>query len=307
MKEIYRYIWLAVFGSLVIAWSGCGNDAGQRGNPAIRVGSKNFTEQLILSEMMASMIENHSGLSVERRFNLGGTMICHGALRNEEIDLYAEYTGTALTAILNQEVISDPDAALKVVDQSYNQQWNLDWLKPFGFNNTYAITVSEEDAEENGWENISDLAGPAEDLTAGFTAEFSERQDGYPGIKKAYGFAFGKVRDLDPGLMYKAVAQGEVDVICAFATDGRIAAYNLLPLKDDKQFFPPYYAAPVVRAEVLQKHPELKQVLGKLEGVLDDQKMQQLNYEVDEKKRSVDEVAREFLVNQGLLENGSEN
>ena len=107
--------------------------------------------------------------------------------------------------------------------------------------------------------------------------------------------------------MYKAVAQGEVDVICAFATDGRIAAYNLLPLKDDKQFFPPYYAAPVVRAEVLQKYPELKQVLGKLEGVLDDQKMQQLNYEVDEKKRSVDEVAREFLVNQGLLENGSEN
>lgn len=267
----------------------------------VRIGTKNFTEQFILGEIMAQLIESKTDLTVERRFNLGGTMICHGALVNGEIDLYAEYTGTGLTAILKHPVISDPDEALHFVSSAYSEHFRAQWLKPFGFNNTYAITVREADAEKYGWAKISDLKNVATKLRAGFTAEFAERADGYQGLRKSYGFQFGEVRDMDPALMYEAVSKGEVDVICAFATDGRIAAYNLKPLEDDRQFFPPYHAAPVIRLEVLQIHPELDDVLSHVEGLLDNAAMQRLNLEVDGKKRSPAEVATAFLKEKGLL------
>jgi glycine betaine/choline ABC-type transport system substrate-binding protein len=170
-----------------------------------------------------------------------------------------------------------------------------------GFNSTYAITVRRTDSEAKGWKEISDLAGEASGLRAGFTAEFSERPDGYPGLQGTYGFAFGKVFDLDPGLMYKAVAQHEVDVICAFATDGRIDAYGLLALNDDKDFFPRYYPCPVVRMQALETRPELRRVLESLAGILPDKAMQRLNFEVDEKGRAPAEVVREFLEQKGLL------
>jgi osmoprotectant transport system permease protein len=267
----------------------------------IRIATKNFTEQLILGEIMSQLIEARTNLSVERRFNLGGTMICHNALVNGEIDLYAEYTGTGLTAILKEPVISNPEKAIRFVSLAYRKRFGAEWLKPFGFNNTYAVTVRADDAKKHGWAKISDLEEVAPRLRAGFTAEFAERPDGYPGLRKIYGLQFGEVRDMDPALMYEAVSKGEVDVICAFATDGRIAAYNLKPLEDDLQFFPPYHAAPVIRQEILQMHPELDGVLSLVEGLLDNAAMQRLNLEVDGKKRRPAEVAKAFLRKKGLL------
>ena len=291
-------------GLLALTLTGCGD--GQDTASTVRVGTKNFTEQLILGSMITQLIEAKTDLRVERRFNLGGTMICHGALVNGDIDLYPEYTGTAITAILQQEVVASPAAVYRAVSEAYKTRFDCEWLDPFGFNNTYAITVREQDAQEKGWKTIEDLREAAAGLSAGFTAEFVERPDGYPGLRKAYGFEFGTVRDLDPGLMYRAVAQGEVDIICAFATDGRIAAYKLQPLADNRGFFPPYYAAPVVRRETLKAHPELREVLALLGGILDDAAMQQLNYAVDEQKRAPADVAREFLQSKGLLEKEGE-
>ena len=276
--------------------------AAQRHSGTVRVASKNFTEQLVLGELMAQLIETHTDLAVVRRFNLGGTMICHGALASGEVDLYAEYTGTGLTAVLKQDAISDPDETLRVVREGYRQRFDVEWLEPLGFNNTYTITVGKDDAERHGWQTISDLLAEADSLRAGFTSEFAERPDGYPGLLKAYGFTFGEVRDLDPAIMYQAIANDEVDVICAFATDGRIAAFNLQPLEDDRSFFPPYYAAPVVRREALDAFPELRTVLLKLAGVPDDDTMQRMNYEVDENKRSPSEVVGEFLESQDHLQ-----
>jgi len=267
----------------------------------IRLGSKNFTEQIILGELFAQSIEARTGLEVIRRFNLGGTIVCHRALVAGEIDLYPEYTGTAQTAILKIEKRLPEADTFKIVSSAYRNRFACEWLLPLGFNSTYAITVRKRDAEARGWKTISDLAAEASRLRAGLTAEFSERPDGYPGLQDAYGFRFGKAFDLDPGLMYKAVAQGEVDVICAFATDGRIDAYNLFVLKDDQGFFPRYLPCPVVRKQALEAHPELRRALESLAGTLPDRAMQRLNFEVDEKGRSPADVAREFLAQQGLL------
>jgi osmoprotectant transport system permease protein len=267
----------------------------------IRIATKNFTEQLILGEIMAQLIEARTDLFVERYFNLGGTMICHNALVHGEIDLYAEYIGTGLTVILKQPVISDPEEALSQVREAYKKRFNAQWLKPFGFNNTYAITVRTADAKSYGWTRISDIQKAAPRLRAGFTAEFTERPDGYPGLRQIYGLRFGEIRDLDPAIMYEAVSKGEVDVICAFITDGRIAAYNLKSLEDDRQFFPPYHAAPVIRGEILEKHQKLRDVLALLEGLLDNATMQSLNFKVDGKGYSPAQVAGAFLKSQGLL------
>ncbi len=266
----------------------------------IRIGSKNFTEQIILGELMAQLIEKNTELRVERRFDLGGTMICHGALLAGEIDLYAEYTGTGLTAILKEPVRSNPDEVYSLVKGRYAEQFELQWLEPFGFNNTYSITVRESMAERNGWTSISDLKPTALDLTAGWTFEFSERPDGYPGLRDRYGLSFGKVRDLESALMYQAISSGEVDVICAFATDSRVAANALRVLEDDRSFFPPYYAAPVIRKSTLDRRPGLEDVLSPLAGLLTDDVMLRLNFEVDQKKLSPSAVAKSFLEEAGL-------
>jgi osmoprotectant transport system permease protein len=267
----------------------------------VRIGTKNFTEQLLLGEMMAQLIEAKTDVIVERRFNLGGTMICHGALVNGEIDLYSEYTGTGLTAILKHTVIADSEEALQYVTKTYHERFGLQWLKPFGFNNTYAITVRATDAMQYGWDTISDLQESANNLLAGFTAEFAERPDGYPGLRQTYTLQFQDVRDFDPALMYEAIRNREVDVICAFATDGRIAAYHLKPLKDDRNFFPPYHAAPVIREDILKAYPKIGDVLSLFGGLIDNTTMQRLNFEVDGKKRRTAEVVEEFLKTKKIL------
>jgi len=287
---------LVVVAPLGLLAVGGGALGGERGR--IRVGSKNFTEQMVLAELMAQVVERETGLAVERRENLGGTLICHEALRKGEIDLYAEYTGTGLTAILDAGVVADPDEALRVVRKAYADRFGLVWLRPFGFNNTYAITVRAEQARRRGWTCISDLVPGASALKAGFTSEFMERPDGLPGLRRAYGLEFRECVDMDPALMYQAIAKHEVDVICAFATDGRIAAYDLRPLDDDRGFFPPYYAAPVVREETLRTYPEVREALDLLAGRLDDDTMRRLNYEVDERKRTPRDVAAGFLASE---------
>ncbi|MCP5518896.1 MAG: ABC transporter permease subunit [Verrucomicrobiales bacterium] len=269
--------------------------------PTIRIGSKNFTEQLILGELLAQLLEADGRFTVERVFNLGGTIICHQALLNGEIDLYPEYTGTALTTLLNEPVPDEPSRVGRMVRRAYAERFDCRWLDPFGFDNTYALTVPRALADQYGWRSISDLQAAAGDLRAGFTSEFRERADGYPGLQRAYGFQFGDVRDLGPELMYAAAAGGEVDVICAFATDGRIAAYELQVLEDDRGFFPPYQAAPVVREDVIEAHAGLAERLNRLAHQLDDATMRRLNFEVDEDGQEPAAVAQEFLRRRGLL------
>ncbi len=266
----------------------------------VRIASKNFTEQFILGELMAQLIEARTDLAVDRRFGLGGTMIAHGALSRGEVDLYAEYTGTALTAILQRDVVTHPDSALKIVREEYRVR-DLEWLRPFGFNNTYALAVRAADADEFGWAHVSDLSSGASRLRAGFPSEFMERPDGYPRLRRVYGFSFGTVIDLDPAIMYEAVAKGEVDVISAFATDGRIEACDLVLLTDDREAFPPYYAAPVVRIQALQAYAGLREALAPLGGLIDDATMRRLNFQVDDRGESPAEVARGFLRSERLL------
>ena len=294
----YRNFTFSILLSGIFLLAGC---ARKKTDKTITIGSKNFTEQLIVAELMAQMIEGKTDLKVTRKFNLGGTMICHNALVQGGIDLYAEYTGTALTAILKEGVISDPDKAYDVVAEAYKDKLQCEWQKPFGFNNTYAITVRGSFAAEKNLKSISDLTKIAGDLTGSFTAEFMEREDGYPGLKQTFGIAFKDTKDMEPSLMYQAIARKNVDVICAFATDGRIAAYNLKMIEDDKTFFPPYYAAPVVSTDILSRHPEVRGALAPLSGLLNDETMQKLNFQVDDKKREPADIARDFLVRHKLL------
>lgn len=267
----------------------------------IRIGSKNFTEQHIIGEIMAELIEARTGLKAERRLGLGGTIVAHNALVAGEIDLYAEYSGTAMTAILDLPGEGAPAERFARVQTIYREKFGLDWLGPFGFNNTYALAVRTEEAGEKGWVRISDIVAAGPGMRAGFDLEFADRADGYPGLQARYGLRFGEVRDLDPSLMYRALALGEVDVIPAFATDGRIEAFGLTLLEDDRGFFPPYHAAPVVRATSLARFPGLGETLGLLAGRIDDATMRALNAQVDEAGRAPWEVARAFLLEEGLI------
>jgi len=301
---------LIIFGfvTYLVPWHNAGEKTnhdivqGSVGNSTnIRIGSKEFAEQLLLGELLAQLIEANTTHPVERKFGLGGTMICHEALVKGQIDLYPEYTGTGYLVVLKKQMRMGPYNTFHVVDTEYQRRFNLKWLEPFGFNNTYAITVRQADAEEKNWKAISDLKESASQLRAGFTSEFQERPDGYPGLRQTYGLQFATTFDVSPTLMCEALARNEVDVICAFATDGRIPAYDLFVLQDDRGFFPPYDAAPVIRSEIIQKYPEINEVLDPLAGILNDQIMQQLNYEVEGRKRAPKEVAHEFLLNQKLI------
>lgn len=271
-------------------------------NKTIVIGSKNFTEQIIVGEIIAQLIEGNTDLKVKRKFNLGGTFICFNALKQGEIDLYPEYTGTGLTAILKKDVITDKNKANDIVKKEFKDQFNLIWLEPFGFNNTYTITMRAGQAEKYNITRISDLKIHQNFLKCGFTTEFIERSDGYNGLKAKYKLSF-KIRpkELDPGLMYKAVKEKEIDVICGFATDGRIRAYNLLVLNDDKNFFPPYYAAPLIRNEIIEKYPEIESLLKQLSGQISDKEMSEMNYTVDQEGQQAKLVATAFLKKSKLI------
>ncbi len=286
-----------VLGALMYASPALG---GISDTTTVRVGAKNFTEQEVLGELVAQLIERHTDLQVERKFGLGGTGVCHAALVAGELDIYVEYTGTALLNVLNADPLSDRDEVFRFVAKAYREQFDLQWLPPIGFNNTYAITVRAQQADDRGWRVVSDLSGVDQQLFAGFTAEFMERPDGYPGLRRVYGLEFRRTADLDPGFMYKALAEGHVDIICAFATDGRIAAYNLRVLADDRGFFPPYDAAPVVRRKLLAHHPEVRGALVAIAGTINDATMRRMNYAVDELRQSPAAIAREWIESRSL-------
>jgi osmoprotectant transport system permease protein len=272
------------------------------GKPAgrIAVGSKDFTEQVILGELLAQAIEGKTGLQVVRRFDLGGNL-AHDALVAGELDLYVEYTGTALLAILKGQPLTDPQEVYRRVKREYADRFKLEWTEPLGFNNTFAILVRGEDAKKLGLKTITNAARVSAQWRAGFGQDFMSRADGYPGFARTYGFHFQEIREMDLSLTYRALAEKQVDLIAGNSTDGLISRYGLVQLEDDRRYFPPYDAVPVARQEILQKYPELRGVLKQLGGTLTVDEMRKLNYAVDGEKRQPRDVAREFLQRKGIL------
>ena len=262
----------------------------------IVVGSKNFTEQVILGEMLAQQIERKTGLQVDRRLNLGGTLVCHQALTAGQIDTYVEYTGTGLTAILKEPTSSDSTHVYDAVKAAYKSRFGIDWTQPLGFNNTFAVIVRKADAERLSLKTISDAAPHTANWTAGFGYEFIERGDGYPGLAKAYNLRFSNPpRIMDLGLSYRALADHQVDFIAGNSTDGLINALGLVVLEDDKHYFPPYDAVPLVRQAIIERHPGLQDALAALGGKISEDEMRRMNYAVDGEHRNVKDVVREFL------------
>ena len=261
---------------------------------AIVIGSKNFTEQVVLGELLAQTLER-SGLAVTRRLNLGGTFICDGAIRAGDIDVYVEYTGTALTAILREPLGGDRDAVLERVRNAYGVA-GLSVLPPLGFNNTFAILVRRADADALGLRTIGDLQKVAARFTPGFGYEFIERADGYRGLSRAYGLAFAREpRVMDLTLMYRALAGGEVDVVAGDATSALIDALDLVVLEDDRAYFPPYHAVPVVRSAVLLRNPAVAPAIERLAGRISEADMRAMNHAVDVERRDAAAVVREML------------
>ncbi|HSE96797.1 MAG TPA: glycine betaine ABC transporter substrate-binding protein [Blastocatellia bacterium] len=282
---------IAVIALVALSYQGGASEAG----PRVIVGSKDFTEQVILAEIVAQSIESRTGLQVVRQFELGGDL-CHRAMLAGEMDVYVEYTGTAFSAILKHDPITDAREAYRRVKQEYAERFDLEWLEPLGFNNTFAILVRGDDARRLGLSNISDIAGYSPRWRAGFGQDFMSREDGYPGFAKRYGLRFAEPpREMDLSLTYRALANRQVDVIAGNSTDGLINKLDLYQLADDRRYFPPYEAAAVARREALDRHPEIRDAIKRLAGRISDDEMRRLNYAVDGEGRDPKEVAREFL------------
>ena len=282
---------LLLIGCVLLAIAGCRS---QRGGTIV-VGSKNFTEQIVLAELFAQQIEAHSTLHVERRVNLGGTLLCHQALVAGKIDLYPEYTGTALTAVLHEPPQNDPSAVFHRVQDQYRARFSVEVMPPLGFNNTFAMVVRGDDAAKLHLHTISDIRAFAPKWRAGFGYEFMERPDGYRGWVAAYGLHFsGEPHILDLGLLYRALADRQVDLVAGNSTDGLIAALGMVALEDDRRYFPPYEAVPLVRRATLDNHPEAGVALSQLTGKITEDEMRRLNYAVDGEHRDPAEVVREF-------------
>jgi osmoprotectant transport system substrate-binding protein len=285
---------------VVLLLAGCSRTAA---TVTVKVGSKDFTEEFILAEMYALLLED-AGFKVERKFNLGGTPIAHAALVKGDIDLYPEYTSTGLLTVLKEKPLADAKAILEAVRKGYQEQFKLSWLEPAPFNDTQALATTKEVSDKNGIKTYSDLSAKAGELRLGGPAEFAERADGIKGLQQAYGgFQFKEFKQLGTGsLRYEALKNGQIDVVVAFGTDGQISGMGLVLLQDDKHFYPIYQAAPVVRTDVLDKNPKIAEALNKLAPLLTDDVMAGLNWQVDgPTKKEAAAVAKEFLQEKGLL------
>ena len=289
---------------------GSGNSGASDGGsgPAITVGSKDFTEQFILGNMYALALED-AGFNVERKLNLGSEQIADKALQSDQIDLYPEYTGTALVAILpykqNPATLNSPQATYQKAKELYTKRDPANtMLQPAPFNNTYGIFVRSEVAQKQNLSTLADLAKASPDLTFVSFSQFQNRSDGYPNMQKNYAnLDFGKVTIVNSlGLRYQGVLQGNGDVGVGFTTDGQLASDKLVVMEDPKSIWPFYYPAPVVRTEVLQKNPKIKEVLNSVSEKLDVKIMRRLNGQVDLEQEDPEDFAREFLEQQGLLE-----
>jgi osmoprotectant transport system permease protein len=268
--------------------------------PTITIGSKNFTEQVILGELLAQQIETHTKIKVDRQLNLGGTFICHQAVKAGKIAGYVEYTGTSLTAILKQDPIKNPQVVLDRIKQAYDRQFQLEVMSPLGFENTFAFIVRNEDAKRLQIKTLSEAAKYTPQLRGGFGYEFLERKDGYPAVAKTYGLKFAKIQQMEFGLMYQALKEKKVDLIAANSTDGLIPVLDLVILEDDKQYFPPYQAVPIFNQATLTKYPELRAVINQLAGLISTKDIQDMNYQVDNKSMPVDRVVRAWLKSKNL-------
>ncbi len=313
-KLLRRLAWAALaLGILLIGFAVWQRMRPRSHSPSSRghvtVGSKDFTESILLAEIVAQMLEAQH-MEVDRRFDLGGNL-AHSALVGGQIDLYPEYTGTAFTAILHHQPITDPKAVFDQVQREYSDQLNLWVSDPLGFENTFAILVRGEDARRLNLKTISDGAKYARQWRAGFGHDFMARQDGYPGFSRSYGLQFARVSDMSLDLTYTALSTHKVDMIAGNSTDGRIAGLDLVQLEDDKHYFPPYEAVFVIRRDVEDLAPDpsgahelvhpLALVMSKLEGAISTDEMRKLNFEVDSQKRDKKNVVREWLIKKGFV------
>ncbi len=280
-----------------------GAQESEAGLPPVVVGSKFDVENRLLGEILAQLIEAHTPIPVERRLGLGGTAVVFSAIQSGEVDIYPEYTGTGWAVQLGlSEPVREPLRAYLRVAREFRQRWNLAWLQPFGFENSYELAMRGPAAERMGIRSISDLVEHQDEIRAGLSHEFLNREDGYPGLVAAYGLDLPNLNGLEHGLAYEAIISDRVDVIDTWTTDGKLLEYDIRVLEDNLGFFPPYDAAPVIRAETLERHPELEALLGVLAFRIDDRRMQALNYRVEEEGGEYGEVAREFLASEGLLD-----
>ncbi|HYG58290.1 MAG TPA: glycine betaine ABC transporter substrate-binding protein [Symbiobacteriaceae bacterium] len=290
---------VAVLTVLALA-AGCSK--GSQGG-SVTIGSKDFTENILLGEMVAQVIEGNSDVKVTRKLNLGGTSVNFDGLKRGDLDMYVDYDGTGYSVHLgHEEPIADPTKIYDQVKKEFEEKFKVTWSKPFGFNNTYAIAMPRKLAEANNIKTISDLAKQPDKFVFGTTNEFMGRKaDGYDPLVQTYGLKFKDVKRMTAGLRYNAIQQDEIHVMDAYATDGKLKEFDMMILKDDKNFFPPYNGAVLVRMETLEKNAGLMDVLNKLAGQLNDETMQELNYRVDVKGESVETVAGDFLKSKSLV------
>ncbi|WP_066426182.1 glycine betaine ABC transporter substrate-binding protein [Anabaena sp. 4-3] len=299
MKRFLIFFLLSL--GLVLVIAGC------QTNPIINSGdiiiaSKDFTEQDILGELLAQQIEDTTNLKVVRRPRLGGSFVCHQAITAGKIDAYIEYTGTAFTGILKQAVINDPKVVYEKLKQAYSQQFQLEVMPSLGFENTFAMIIRGEDAKRYNIQTLSEAAQYTPQWRGGFGYEFLEREDGFPGLAKTYNLKFNKPPQImDLGLIYRALIQKQVDMVAGNSTDGQIARLGLFVLKDDKQYFPPYEATPIVRQDTLKKYPQIRKAINQLTGKISADEMRQLNYLVEGELQDIKEVVREFRKSKSLL------
>ena len=283
--------------ALALALSGC-----KPKSSALTVGSKNFTEQLVLGELLAQYLGRFTSMPIDRRFYLAGTYICHQALLAGRIDMYVEYTGTALVAILKEKPVSDHAAVFNTVKDLYARRFGLEVFPSLGFDNTFAMVMRGNDARRLNLKTLSDAAAISSQLRLGVGYEFIERPDGYKGLAAKYGFKFAEApRVMDLGLLYRALQNNQVDIVAGSNTDGLIAALDLVVLEDDKSYFPPYDAVPIVRRETLQRHPEVPGALQKLSGQISAEDMRNMNYAVDGEKKDAALVVKDFLSRKSFL------
>ncbi|MBS7530800.1 glycine/betaine ABC transporter substrate-binding protein [Hazenella sp. IB182353] len=305
-----KKLWLTVSVFILLFAIGCGKEqndqTGESGVPdrEIVISGKKWTEQYILPHILGKYIESKTDYQVEVKEGLGPTPILTQALKDGDIDIYVDYTGTGLLTVLKGSLKPEDtkETVYERVKTEYKKQYNLVWTQPLGFNNTNAITLRKERATELGVETASDLAAISDQLTFGADPPFFEREDGYKSLVKTYGFKFKDTMDLDTNIKYAALNEKKVDVINAFTTDGFLPRFDLKVVKDDQNLFPPYYAAPIVRQETLDQFPELEKTLNELADKIDENTMAKLNARVDIDRESPDKVAEEFLKEAGLIQ-----
>ena len=298
LKKILIFLVLIIFACIF----GSVNSFNTVKKDKLIISGKLGSEPEILINMYKILIEENSNLEVELKPGLGKTSFVFNALKNGDIDIYPEFSGTAVFTFLNETPVNNnADDVFAQAQKGMESKFKMIMLKPMIYNNTYAIAVSKKFADENNLKTISDLAKVKDKIKAGFTREFNDREDGYPGLKKLYNFEIPDIKEFEPKLRYVAVQSGDINLIDAYSTDAELAQYNMVVLKDDKHLFPPYQGSPMMREETLKKYPELKNILEKLSGKISDEEMSSMNYRVSVKGEKAEDVAREYLKNAGII------